>query len=192
MGRILALDQMPDEFKYIVRIANTDLDGNKSVGYALQKIKGIGDRMAALIADRANIDRTAKVGNLDDEKIEKLKETVSSIEEWTPSWMLNRQKDLMSGKDEHLIGIEIDMRRREDINLLKKIHSYRGIRHGQGLSVRGQRTRGNKRKGLAVGVSKKKVRKEARKEVKTGRYWATQNFLEKNTRVLSIHGKRTE
>ncbi len=169
MGRILALDQMPDEFKYIVRIANTDLDGNKSVGYALKKIKGIGNRMAALMADRANIDRTAKVGNLDDEKIEKLKETVSSIEEWTPSWMLNRQKDLMSGKDEHLIGIEIDMRRREDINLLKKIHSYRGIRHGQGLSVRGQRTRSNKRKGLAVGVSKKKVRKEARKEVKKGR-----------------------
>ena len=30
------------DFKYFVRIVNTDLDGNKSIGNALRKIKGVG------------------------------------------------------------------------------------------------------------------------------------------------------
>jgi small subunit ribosomal protein S13 len=45
---------------------------------------------------------------------------------------------------------------REDINLLRKIRSYRGIRHERGLKVRGQRTKSTGRRGLVVGVIRKK------------------------------------
>lgn len=145
-----------DDFKYIVRIAATDVDGNKPVRYALTQVKGVGNSMAKLIVQSAGVDESVKIGNLSDEDIEKLNGAVAGINEWTPHWMKNRQKDRETGKDIHLVGAEIDLVKREDINLLRKIRSYRGIRHEKGLSVRGQRTRANKRSGLTVGVSKRR------------------------------------
>jgi len=71
--------------------------------------------------------------------------------------MLNHRKDIETGEDIHLIGSEIGLRLRDEINIMKKIRSYKGIRHERGLTVRGQRTRGNNRKGLTLGVSKKRV-----------------------------------
>jgi small subunit ribosomal protein S13 len=38
-----------EEFRYIVRVAGSDLDGKKKVEYGLTKIKGIGLRMAGAI-----------------------------------------------------------------------------------------------------------------------------------------------
>jgi small subunit ribosomal protein S13 len=61
-----------------------------------------------------------------------------------------------TGKDIHLIGPQIDMNLRDEINIMKKIRCYRGIRHERGLRVRGQRTRGNNREGLSLGVSKQR------------------------------------
>ena len=53
-------------------------------------------------------------------------------------------------------GTDIELRLRDEINIMKKIRSYRGIRHELGLPARGQRTRANNRKGLSLGVSKKR------------------------------------
>ena len=39
---------------------------------------------------------------------------------------------------------------------MKKIKSYRGVRHSQRQPVRGQRTRSHFRKGKSMGVSKAK------------------------------------
>ena len=41
------------EIKYIVRIAQTDLDGKKSVQYALTGLKGVGIRTARVLTQRA-------------------------------------------------------------------------------------------------------------------------------------------
>ena len=143
------------EFKYIVRIAATDLDGHKPTRYALTQIKGINFMVANAIVNYANVDGRERIGNLPDEEIEKISKAIETINDWLPPWLRNRRKDIFTGKDLHLIGTEIDLTLREDINLLKKIRSYRGIRHERGLPVRGQRTRSNKRKGLTVGVIKK-------------------------------------
>jgi len=70
--------------------------------------------------------------------------------------MLNRQKDFESGDDIHLVSTELDMIVRDDINRMRMIRCYKGIRHEGGHKVRGQRTRSNGRKGLTLGVSKKK------------------------------------
>jgi len=159
MSLLMADEKEKEDFKYIVRLAATDVNGNKPVRYALTQIKGIGNSLATVIADVAGVDRNIRIGKLSDEEISKLDETITSIQEWAPSWMRNRRRDRETGNDLHLIGAEIDLKKREDINLLKKIRAYRGIRHEKGLPVRGQRTRSNKRSGLTVGVSRKRLRK---------------------------------
>ena len=155
----MAEEKKKDDFKYIVRLAATDIDGNQPVRYALTKVKGIGNSLATHITDRAGVKRGVKIGNLSDDEISRIDELISSVQEWAPPWMRNRRRDRETGNDVHLISAEIDMKLREDINLLKKIRSYRGIRHKKGLRVRGQRTRAHGRTGLTVGVSKRRLRK---------------------------------
>lgn len=149
------IDHGPD-FKYIIRLSNTDIDGEKRVIYGLTTVKGVGLHMASLITDETGIDRYMKVGDLTDAQIEKLQNAIDDITKSAPKWMLNHRKDYDTGEDIHLIGNEIDVRLRDEINIMKKIRSYRGIRHERGLPVRGQRTKANNRRGLALGVSKKK------------------------------------
>ena len=148
-------DEKKDDFKYIIRIANTDVDGEKTVVMGLTQIKGIGRHMAVLIADTAGINRTIKVGDLKDAQIDKIRDVLENLTKNAPGWMLNHRKDLDTGEDIHLISSDVEMKLRDDVNLLKMIRSYRGIRHESGLRVRGQRTRANNRRGLALGVSKK-------------------------------------
>lgn len=149
------IDRGPD-FKYIVRISNTDINGEKSVVYGLTTIKGIGLHMASLIVDQSGINRFIKMGDLNDSQIEKLQQTINNLSNNAPGWMLNHRKDYDTGKNFHFVGNDIATRLRDEINIMKKIRSYRGIRHELGLRVRGQRTSSNGRRGLALGVSKKR------------------------------------
>ena len=144
-----------EDFKYIVRIANTDLDGDKKVVHALTAIKGVGNRVAEVLVNRTGIPRNEKIGNLSDEEVDKLERYLLELSEQTPGWLLNKQNDVWTGEDLHLLGSEMDMRKQEDINILKKIRCYRGIRHEKGQKVRGQRTKAHGRTGLTVGVVKK-------------------------------------
>lgn len=144
-------------FKHIVRIADTDLDGNKSVVMALTGIKGIGLRMARAIVNALGLDANKKLGELDDETIERLRKFVEEeLEQHLPPWMFNRRKDPHSGKDLHLLAKDVDLARKLDIERLIRIKCYRGIRHAKGKKVRGQRTRSTGRKGMTVGVIRKK------------------------------------
>jgi len=149
------------DFKYIVRIANTDINGEKSLIHGLATVKGVGLHMSTMVADLAGLDRMAKIGDLKDEQIEKIKDTLDKVNKLGPKWMLNHRKDYETGADLHLIGIEIDTRLREEINIMKKIRSYRGVRHEAGLPVRGQRTRAHGRIGLSLGVSRRVVKEAA-------------------------------
>ncbi|MCK4937395.1 MAG: 30S ribosomal protein S13 [Methanosarcinales archaeon] len=144
-----------DEIKHIVRVANTDLDGKKSVQYSLTGIKGINRRSARIISDLSGVDPTATIGYLDDEQIETMKKTVDNIESILPTWMLNRRKDPLTGDDKHIFGTDVLLVKIEDLNTLKKTRSYKGIRHERGHKVRGQRTRSTGRRGLSVGVKRK-------------------------------------
>jgi small subunit ribosomal protein S13 len=149
------------DFRYIVRIANTDINGEKSLIYGLATVKGVGLHMSTMVADLAGLDRMTKVGDLKDDQIEKIKEILGNINKLGPKWMLNHRKDYETGADLHLIGIDIDTRLREEINIMKKIRSYKGVRHEAGLPVRGQRTRAHGRIGLAMGVSRKIIKEAA-------------------------------
>lgn len=145
-----------EDFKYIVRLADTDIDGEKTVIYGLTSIKGIGMHMSSFIADITKIDKKMKMGDLSDEQIEQIRQALLQIIERAPRWMFNHRKDPETGEDLHFIGSQIEMNLRDEINIMKKIRCYRGIRHEMGLRVRGQRTRANNRRGLSLGVSKRR------------------------------------
>lgn len=142
----------------IVRMAGTDLDGNKTLAIALMKIRGVGYNFARAIALVSGIDYRKKLLDLSEEEIKKIEEIVENPTGYNiPTWMLNRRKDIVTGADVHVTGSELTITWRSDIDLLKKIRAYKGIRHELGQPVRGQRTRSSFRKGTKVGVVRKKM-----------------------------------
>ena len=149
--------QTEDEnFNYIVRIAASDIDGQKRTVIGLQSIKGVGKRVAEIIAKKAGVDPAVKMGSLPEDKIKEIEELVTSYVEYAPQWAINRQNDYETGADMHLLGNDLDLVQKDDINRMKMIRCSRGIRHEGHHTVRGQRTRSNGRHGLTMGVVRKK------------------------------------
>lgn len=125
---------------------------------ALQKIAGVGEALADAICKVAKLDPAMKTGELDPKNDEVLTRVILEPEtHGIPRWMLNRRKDPESGADHHLVGGDIKFTIENDIKLQRRIKSYKGVRHAQGLPVRGQRTQGNfrKHKGKAAVKQKK-------------------------------------
>jgi small subunit ribosomal protein S13 len=81
---------------------------------------------------------------------------IEGYAETVPLWMLNRQRDLETGDELHLTGQQVSLTLEDDINRLRTMKCYRGVRHASGNKVRGQRGRSNGRGGLTLGVSRKK------------------------------------
>ncbi len=145
------------DFMYIVRIVNSDIDGEKNIVSGLTSILGINYRISSILVKDLGVSRDKLMGDLTIDETKKLVELIESIPSTLPSWLLNRQRDIDTGEDTHAISTDLDMTQREDINLLRKMRSYRGIRHETGQKVRGQKSRSNGRTGATVGVSRKKV-----------------------------------
>lgn len=138
-------------------MAGVDLPGDKAIAYAIADIKGIGFNTAYAVLRKLGIDPHRRLGTLSDEEVEKLSDALKSIEKLgLPEWMLNRRRDPVTGESRHLITSDLLLTVRNDIESMKKIKSYRGVRHALGLKVRGQRTRTTGRTGLTVGVKKGK------------------------------------
>jgi small subunit ribosomal protein S13 len=157
-----------EDLQYFVRIGKTDLDGTKSVERSLSELKGIGKRMARIVADKAEVDRQATMGRLDDDDIESVVDVVESLEDYVPSWMANRQKDFFSGETTHETGGDLEESRRHDINRMQMISSYKGIRHERGKKVRGQRTKSTGRTEGTIGVNIEEIREEMAEEEAAG------------------------
>ncbi len=144
-------------FKHIVRMARTDINGHKTVDHGLTSIKGIGYRISCIISDHLNIDRKKRMGDISDEEEKALSDLIENdLDDLLPEWIMNRSSDPEFGDDRHVVSNELEDARTEDIDRLKKMHCYKGIRHMGGKKVRGQRTKSNGRKGLALGVKRKK------------------------------------
>jgi len=148
---------MSTEYKHIVRLAGSDLEGSRKVVYALTKIKGINVRLADAIVKRANVPQDKRLGFLSESEIRRIEDIVMNITSFDiPKWLLNRRKDLVSGEDFHLITSDLGLKVKEDIEREKAMRSWRGYRHSYGLKVRGQRTRTTGRKGRTIGVKKRR------------------------------------
>lgn len=104
----------------------------------------------------ANIDGTKLGGHLEDDEQNRLRETIDGYATNVPWWLVNRQRDLESNEDAHLVAMDVRMTRDDDISRLAGMKTYRGLRHRSGHKVRGQRLRSNGRSGTALGVQRKK------------------------------------
>src|SRR5438132_8892905 len=93
------LEGVKEDFRYIVRMANTDLDGTRSVSYSLTAIPGVGIRVSEAVADLAGVPRTERLGNLSEEQTDKIEATFANLGEAFPHWMVNRPKAWETGLD---------------------------------------------------------------------------------------------
>ena len=166
----LPVHVMSREFRHIVRVAGTDIDGSKKVIYGITRIRGIGPSFAVAVVKAAELKPEMRVGSLTEEEVDRLEDVVADPAKYSlPPRLFNRRKDLESGRDGHLIGPDLALRTKADIDFMKEIRTWKGTRHSLGLKVRGQRTKTSGRKGRAVGVKKKEAMAAARAAIREGK-----------------------
>jgi small subunit ribosomal protein S13 len=153
-----------DDLRYFVRIGQTDLDGTKTVERSLSEMNGIGRRTARIVAEEADVDRTATFGRLDEDDIERVVEAVENYADDVPEWLTNHRKEYFSGETTHETGNDLSMSRRRDINRMQMIDSYKGVRHKRGQKVRGQRTKSTGRTEGTIGVNVEEIKEAAADE----------------------------
>jgi small subunit ribosomal protein S13 len=146
----------------------TDIDGSKKVPYGISKLRGVGPNFALAVVKAARVNPEARMGMLSEAEISRVEDAIRDPgKHGIPVRMFNRRKDLETGRDMHFVGPDLALRTKTDIDFMKDIRTWKGIRHSLGLKVRGQRTRTTGRSGKAVGV-KKKVLLEAAKAAAGG------------------------
>lgn len=123
----------------MARISGIELNDNWKVDFALTRIKGIGWPTSRELLKKLGYGTTKRVKDLSPEDVSKI---TAGLEE------IPTEGDLLR-------------RIRSNIQRLHAIASYRGLRHGKGLPVRGQRTKTNARtkrgKRKTVGAFKKEA-----------------------------------
>ena len=148
--------ELGDDFNYILRLADSDIDGLSRIGMGLTSVKGVGARTALAICEIAGVDKNMFGGHLDDSDLDKIRNAIEAYPTEVPLWMLNRQRDIETGDELHLFSMDVTMTQDDDIARLRATKAYRGLRHAARKRVRGQRTRSNGRSGLTLGVQRKK------------------------------------
>jgi small subunit ribosomal protein S13 len=157
-----------EDLRYFVRIGQTDLDGTKSVERSLTEMNGIGRRAARIIAEEAGVDRRATFGALEDDEIDAVVDLVEGFAEEVPAWLTNHRNDFFAGDTTHETGNDLELTRRQDINRMKMIDSYKGVRHKRGQKVRGQRTKSTGRTEGTIGVNVEAIKEEQAEEAEGG------------------------
>jgi small subunit ribosomal protein S13 len=108
----------------MIRISGVTLQDKKQIRFALSLVKGIGKSNVKKLLDKLSIPHTKHVDELTEEEILGIRTEIESsyvVEE-------NLQRD---------VKINIDR--------LKRIGSWRGLRHKAGMPTRGQTTKTNSR-----------------------------------------------
>jgi len=157
----MSLISRPSNFreKVFFRKLRSQVDGNAKVEHGLTQIRGIGRRFAQAIVRVAKIDVDLRIGAIPEKDLNRLEEIIiNPITNGIPAWMVNRKKDLITGENLHIIGNRLELSVRRDIDRMKRIRSYKGVRHHRGLKVRGQKTKSTGRHGLVVGVIRSKLK----------------------------------
>ncbi|MDG6938289.1 MAG: 30S ribosomal protein S13 [Nitrososphaerota archaeon] len=143
------------EFRHLVRISGRDLAGGKKLIVALADLKGVGFNFANVITTRLSLDPRVRLGTLTEDQVSQIEQAIQSTTKAAlPEWYYNRRNDPETGEAKQLLGADLDFIQKGDIDDERNIQSWKGIRHGLGLKVRGQRTRTTGRKGRTVGVRK--------------------------------------
>jgi len=162
----MSLTTRPTNFreKLFFRKLRSQVDGNAKVEYGLTQIRGIGRRFAQAIIVVAGINPDMRIGALPEKDLNRIEEIIiAPITNGIPAWMVNRKKDFVTGEHLHIFGNRLELSVRRDIDRMKRIRSYKGVRHHQGLKVRGQKTKSTGRHGLVVGVLRRRLKRQEQK-----------------------------
>jgi small subunit ribosomal protein S13 len=124
-------------------------------------VSGVGPRIAEVACRIAGVNPAEMIGNIPEAVVDGIEQVLMKLPERVPPWMVDHPVDYQTGERRHYIAADLETSRRDDINLLKMIRSYKGVRHERGQKVRGQRTRSNGRTGMAAGVLKKAAKEAA-------------------------------
>ena len=143
-----------------IRIVGVDLPQNKRGEIALTYIYGIGRSSSAKILDKAGVSRDLKVYGIGRSSSAKILDKAGVSRDLK----VNEWSDDQAAKIREIIGAEFkvegDLRSEIQLNIkrLMDIGCYRGVRHRNGLPVRGQSTKNNARtrKGKKKTVANKK------------------------------------
>ncbi len=106
-----------------MRLGGIEIPDKERLLIGLTRIYGIGRTRAQEIINAAHLDATKRVAKLTGEEKAKI----------------------LAALEKYKIEGELRQEIRANINRLKAIKAYRGLRHLAGLPVRGQRTRSNAR-----------------------------------------------
>jgi small subunit ribosomal protein S13 len=125
------------------RILGVDIPNDKKARISLRYIYGVGPYLAEEICGRAGIDPDKRARDLTEDEVAKLAKLL---------------------EDDYVVEGQLRRQVQQNINRLRDINCYRGLRHRKGLPVRGQRTRTNARtrKGPRKTVAGKKGVKDMR------------------------------
>ena len=145
------------ETSKIVRLMRKDIPGDVNLERALQQLRGISFMMAHAIRLRSGLPKNTRMGDLNEAQMLALTKILENLNKQNfPTWLYNRRKDYATGTDFHKIEAELEFAEREDVQRMKRMKTYKGVRHIFGLRVRGQRTRTTGRKGTILGVMRAK------------------------------------
>ncbi len=147
----------------IVRLVGKDINGALSIERALDQVKGIGSNMAHALSyeieSKLGIQRSQSLGSLSEAQITDIEHIIKDpAGAGVPYYLLNRNKDMETGKSLYLSGNDLIFAVRQDVNRDVNARTWRGFRHQYGQRVRGQHTRSTGRTGVTVGVTKKAVK----------------------------------
>jgi small subunit ribosomal protein S13 len=105
------------------RIAGIDIPDHKKVYYSLQSVYGVGKKVAADVLKEAQVSADKRARELNADEVNRIQRVL--------------EKYNLEGQLRRLINDNVDR--------LKRVKAYRGLRHAAGLPARGQRTRSNAR-----------------------------------------------
>ncbi|CAK92808.1 unnamed protein product (macronuclear) [Paramecium tetraurelia] len=116
-----------DQFRQIIRILNTNVDGKQQMAYEIRSIKGIGRRFAIQICKVLRLNLTKRAGELTDEEAHKITEVIKMVPQYI--------RDLKNGKNYEVTTNELETKLREDLERIKKIKysQWLCLRHHWGL-----------------------------------------------------------
>ena len=145
--------EMREEF--LIRISGYDVPGSRNIYAGLTRIKGVSWSISNAICLKLAFSKSKKISDLTKDEIVKIENFLKNAD--FKEFLKNRRFDQETGESRHLVGTDLDIKKDFDIRRMKKIKSYKGVRHTMGQPVRGQRTRSHFRKGgRAVGVKRSK------------------------------------
>lgn len=127
----------------VPRLLGVDVPNDKKIAVALTYLYGVGSQISREVCHKANIDANKLARNLEEDELSRI------------SVLLERDYTV-EGPLRRLVS--------QNINRLKEVRCYRGLRHRMSLPVRGQRTQTNARtrKGPRKTVAGKKGVKDLR------------------------------